>query len=294
MEEHNTHSKIEDKLFPPKITLNSRGKLLLLDEPWVMGIVNITPNSFYPQSRIDKNQPDVALRRAESMFLSGAKIIDIGGYSSRPGAQEVSEEEELLRVVPVIESIKKEFPKALLSIDTFRSRVAQEAVEAGVDAVNDIAGGGLDPEMIPVVGRLNVPYICMHMRGRPQNMNTLTSYENLEKEILTYFSHKLLACRKAGIKDVIIDPGLGFSKTLEQNYRILKNLSYFNTINAPILIGLSRKSMIYKLLGITQEEALNGTTALHMAALINGAKILRVHDVKEAVESVKLFKQLNA
>lgn len=294
MEEHNTHSKIEDKLFPPKITLNSRGKLLLLDEPWVMGIVNITPNSFYPQSRIDKNQPDVALRRAESMFLSGAKIIDIGGYSSRPGAQEVSEEEELLRVVPVIESIKKEFPKALLSIDTFRSRVAQEAVEAGVDAVNDIAGGGLDPEMIPVVGRLNVPYICMHMRGRPQNMNTLTSYENLEKEILTYFSHKLLACRKAGIKDVIIDPGLGFSKTLEQNYRILKNLSYFNTINAPILIGLSRKSMIYKLLGITQEEALNGTTALNMAALMNGASILRVHDVREAVESVKIFKQLNA
>ena len=294
MEEYKTHSKIEDKLFPPKITLNSRGKLLLLDEPWVMGIVNITPNSFYPQSRIDKNQLDVALRRAEDMVLSGAKIIDIGGYSSRPGAEEVSEEEELLRVIPVIKSIKKEFPKTLLSIDTFRSRVAQEAVEAGVDIVNDIAGGSLDPEMIPVVGRLNVPYICMHMRGRPQNMNTLTSYENLEKDILTYFNYKLLACRKAGIKDVIIDPGLGFSKTLEQNYRILKNLSYFNTINAPILIGLSRKSMIYKLLGITQEEALNGTTALNMVALMNGASILRVHDVKEAVESVKIFKQLNA
>lgn len=294
MEENNTYSKIEDKLFPPKITLNSRGKLLLLDEPWVMGIINITPNSFYSHSRIDKDQPDITLRRTEEMILSGAKIIDIGGYSSRPGAEEVTEDEEILRVVPAIECIKKEFPQLVLSIDTFRSRVAREAVEAGVDIVNDISGGGLDPEMIPVVGRLEVPYICMHMRGDPQNMNTFTTYENLENEILLYFNHKLITCRKAGIKDVIIDPGLGFSKTLEQNYRILKNLSYFNTINAPILIGLSRKSMIYKLLGITQEEALNGTTALNMAALMNGASILRVHDVKEAVESVKIFKQLNA
>jgi dihydropteroate synthase len=294
MEENYTRSKIEDKLFPPKITLNSRGKLLLLDDPWVMGIINITPNSFYPKSRIDKNEPDIALRRAEEMIKSGAKVLDIGGYSSRPGADEVSEEEELLRVIQMIENIKKEFPRTLLSIDTFRSRVAKESVEAGVDIVNDISGGGLDREMIPTVGSLNVPYICMHMRGTPKNMNTLTSYENLENEILAYFNQKLVACRKAGIKDVIIDPGLGFSKTLEQNYRILKNLSYFNTINAPILIGLSRKSMIYKILGITQEEALNGTTALNMVALMNGAKILRVHDVKEAVESVKLFKQLNA
>ena len=294
MEGNYTHSKIEDKLFPAKITLNSRGKLLLLDEPWVMGIVNITPNSFYPQSRIDHNEPDMALRRAEEMIEAGAKIVDIGGYSSRPGADEVSEEEELLRVIPVIQSIKREFPRILLSIYTFRSKVARESVEAGVDIVNDISGGGLDPEMIPAVGELNVPYICMHMRGTPQSMNNLTSYENLENEILAYFNQKLLACRKAGIKDVIIDPGLGFSKTLEQNYKILKNLSYFNTINAPILIGLSRKSMIYKLLGITQEEALNGTTALNMVALMNGARILRVHDVKEAIESVKLFKQLNA
>jgi dihydropteroate synthase len=289
-----THTKIEDKLFPSKITLNSRGKLLLLDEPWVMGIINITPNSFYPYSRIDKDEPDRALQRAGEMIEAGAKILDIGGYSSRPGAEEVTEEEECLRVAPIIEKIKSKFPQTLISVDTFRSRVAKASVEAGADVVNDISGGSLDPEMIPVVGQLNVPYICMHMRGTPQNMNTLTAYENLENEILAYFKHKLESCRKAGIKDVIIDPGLGFSKTLEQNYRILKNLSYFNTINAPILIGLSRKSMIYKLLGITQEEALNGTTALNMAALMNGANIIRVHDVKEAIESVKLFKQLNA
>lgn len=294
MEENFTHSKIEDNLFPLKITLNSRGKLLLLNEPWVMGILNITPNSFFPQSRIDKDKPNIALERAREMIEAGAKILDVGGYSSRPGAEEVTEEEESIRVVPVIEKIKKEFPEVLISVDTFRSSVARASVEAGADIVNDISGGELDPEMIPVVGQLQVPYICMHMRGTPQTMNRLTTYDNLENDILAYFNEKLISCRKAGIKDVIIDPGLGFSKTLAQNYRILKNLSYFNTINAPILIGLSRKSMIYKLLGITQEEALNGTTALNMVALMNGAKILRVHDVKEAVESVKLFKQLNA
>lgn len=294
MEENYTHLKIEDNLFPLKITLNSRGKLLLLNEPWVMGILNITPNSFFPQSRIDKDKPNIALERAREMIEAGAKILDVRGYSSRPGAEEVTEEEESIRVVPVIEKIKKEFPEVLISVDTFRSSVARASVEAGADIVNDISGGELDPEMIPVVGQLQVPYICMHMRGTPQTMNRLTTYDNLENDILAYFNEKLISCRKAGIKDVIIDPGLGFSKTLAQNYRILKNLSYFNTINAPILIGLSRKSMIYKLLGITQEEALNGTTALNMVALMNGAKILRVHDVKEAVESVKLFKQLNA
>lgn len=294
MEENFTHSEIEDKLFPPKITLNSRGKLLLLEDPWVMGIINVTPNSFYAKSRIGKDQPGQLRKKVEEMVMAGAKILDIGGYSSRPGAEDVSEKEELLRVIPLIEYIKKEFPDVLLSIDTFRSQVAEEAVENGVDIVNDISGGEMDVEMIPTVGRLKVPYICMHMRGNPKSMDQLTHYDNLENDILLYFNRKLKECAKDGIKDVIIDPGLGFSKTLEQNYRILKNLSYFNTINAPILIGLSRKSMIYKLLGITQEEALNGTTALHMAALINGAKILRVHDVKEAVESVKLFKQLNA
>jgi dihydropteroate synthase len=293
MEEILNNSEIEDKLFPAKITLNSRGKLLLLEEPWVMGIINTTPDSFYPSSRMGNDQKKV-LGKVEEMILAGAKIIDIGGYSSRPGADEVTVDEELKRVISVITSIKKEFPEVLLSIDTFRSDVAKEAVENGTDVVNDISGGQLDKEMIPTVGRLNVPYICMHMRGNPGNMNTLTDYEVLEKEILLYFIQKLALCKKAGIKDVIIDPGLGFSKTLRQNYQILKNLSYFNTINAPILIGLSRKSMIYNLLGITQGESLNGTTALNMVALMNGAKILRVHDVKEAVETVKLYKQIIA
>lgn len=294
MEENYRHSETEDKLFPLKRTLNSGGKLFILDEPWVMGIINITPNSFYTKSRISKHDPDAARKKAEEMISAGAKILDIGGYSSRPGAEEVSEEEELLRVIPVIKCIKKDFPEIILSVDTFRSRVGKESVDSGADIINDISGGNLDPEMIPTVGRLKVPYICMHMRGNPKNMNTLTDYENLENELLLFFNKKLSACKKAGIKDVIIDPGLGFSKTLSQNYRILKNISYFNTINAPILIGLSRKSMIYKLLGTSQEEALNGTTALHMAALMKGANILRVHDVKEAIESVKLFKQLNA
>jgi dihydropteroate synthase len=293
MEENYGISEIEDKLFPPKITLNSRGKLLLLDEPWVMGIINITPDSFYTSSRI-KNDKTEILKKAEGMILEGAKILDIGGYSSRPGADEVSIKEELIRVVPVINIIKKEFPEVLLSVDTFRSEVAKEAVENGTDIVNDISGGTLDKEMIPMVGLLNVPYICMHMRGDPNTMNRLTIYKDLENDILSYFNQKINLCKKSGIKDVIIDPGLGFAKTLSQNYRILKNLSYFNTINVPLLIGLSRKSMIYKLLGTTQEKALNGTTALNMVALMNGANILRVHDVLEAVQTVKLYKQIHA
>src|SRR5690554_4786634 len=293
MEEGYNHSDTEDKLFPSKITLNSRGKLLLLEEPWVMGIINITPDSFYAASRT-KPIPSEILKKAESMIADGAKVLDIGGYSSRPGAEVVTVAEELKRVIPVIDIIKKAFPNILLSIDTFRSKVAREAVESGADIVNDISGGGLDPDMIPVVGQVGVPYICMHMRGKPENMAGLTDYENLEKDILYYFNRKLILCRKAGIKDVIIDPGFGFAKTLAQNYRILKNISYFNTINAPFLIGLSRKSMIYKLLGIRQEDSLNGTTALNMVALMKGVKILRVHDVKEAVQLVKLFNQINA
>ncbi len=293
MGEDYTHSDTEDKLFPSKITLNSRGKLLLLDEPWIMGIINITPDSFYAESRT-KPVPSEIIQKAEKMISDGARVLDIGGYSSRPGAAEVPVSEELQRVLPAIQVIKKAFPDVLLSIDTFRSEVAREAVESGCDIVNDISGGGLDPEMIPTVGQLDVPYICMHMRGKPENMATLTEYENLEKDLLSYFNQKLILCRKAGIKDVIIDPGVGFAKTLKQNYRILKNISYFNTINAPVLIGLSRKSMIYKLLDIRQEDSLNGTTALNMVALMNGAKILRVHDVKEAVQLIKLFNQINA
>lgn len=287
---HST-SEIEDKLFPSKITLRSKGKLLLLDKPMVMGILNITPDSFYEGSRVQKD-PNEILEISEKMLQNGADILDVGGYSSRPGAEEVSEQEELQRVIPAILKIKEKFPKAIISIDTFRSKVAEKSIQNGADIVNDISAGNLDYEMISTVGKLNVPYIAMHMRGNPKVMQTLTGYEDIILEMITYFSRKLNECKKAGIKDVIIDPGFGFAKTIEQNYWILKNLSYFKKIEAPILVGLSRKSMIYKKLDTTSENALNGTTALNMAALINGANILRVHDVKEAVETVKLYKQL--
>ncbi|MCH7415325.1 dihydropteroate synthase [Belliella sp. R4-6] len=287
----NATSGIEDKLFPSKITLRSKGKLLLIERPWVMGILNITPDSFFEGSRLGKDE-DKILKNAAAMISDGANILDIGGYSSRPGAQEVSLAEEMDRVIGAIETIKKVFPEILISVDTFRSEVAKKSVQSGADFVNDISAGTLDPQMIPVVGNLDVPYIAMHMRGNPSNMQGQTNYEDILLELLKYFSEKMNECKEAGIKDVIIDPGFGFAKTLEQNYWILKNLSYFKTIQAPLLVGLSRKSMIYKKLETTAENALNGTTALNMAALINGANILRVHDVKEAIETVKLYKQL--
>ncbi|WP_373520512.1 dihydropteroate synthase [Aquiflexum sp.] len=284
-------SKTEDISFSPKITLQSKGKLFLLNEPWVLGILNLTPDSFYLGSRITSGS-DQVLNLAEKMIIDGADILDIGGYSSRPSADFVSEEEELKRTIGAIEQLKKHFPNSLLSIDTFRSKVAHEAVIAGADMVNDISAGELDHGMIPAVGKLSVPYIAMHMRGNPKTMQKETAYENIILEIMNYFSKKMKDCRKSGIKDVIIDPGLGFAKTLDQNYWILRNLAYFKTIQAPILVGLSRKSMIYKKLGSQPENALNGTTALNMAALINGANILRVHDVKEAKETIKLYKEL--
>lgn len=289
----NSHSisEIEDKLFPSKITLRSKGKLLLLDKPMVMGILNITPDSFYEGSRAIHDHSKI-LELSEKILMEGADILDIGGYSSRPGADEVSEKEELARVIPAINEIRRKFPEAIISIDTFRSKVAKEAVLNGADIVNDISAGSLDNQMMTTVGKLDVPYIAMHMKGNPKDMQTLTGYEDIIVEIAKYFSEKINKCKKAGIKDVIIDPGFGFAKTLEQNYGILRNLSYFKHVKAPILVGLSRKSMIYKKLETTAENALNGTTALNMAALINGASILRVHDVKEAIETVKLYKQL--
>lgn len=287
----NSSSEIEDKLFTPKITLRSKGKLLLLEEPWVMGILNVTPDSFFAGSRVQKKD-DTAVFRVEKMILEGAKIIDVGGYSSRPGAAMVPVQEEMDRILPIIEKIKINFPDNLVSVDTFRANVAEGAVHAGADIVNDISAGDLDSEMLETVGRLAVPFIAMHMRGNPQNMQEKTSYENIILEIAQNFSRKLNECKKAGINDVILDPGFGFSKTLEQNYYILKKMSYFKTIQVPILVGLSRKSMIYKTLACTPEEALNGTSVLNMVALMHGANILRVHDVKEASETVKLFKQL--
>lgn len=283
--------EIEDKLFPSKITLQIKGKLLLLEDPCVMGILNMTPDSFYADSRIGQSESQI-LAQAEKMILEGAAILDIGGYSSRPGAVNISTEEEIQRVIPSISTIKKRFPEILISVDTFRHEVAEAAVEAGADIINDISGGELDPNMIPTVGKLKIPYICMHMRGNPETMQTKTEYNNIEKEVLLFFSEKINQCQEAGIHDIIVDPGFGFAKTTEQNYRILKNLSYFKSIKSPILAGVSRKSMIYKTLEITPEEALNGTTALNMAALINGAKILRVHDVKEAKETIRLYKNI--
>lgn len=262
-----------------------------MDVPLIMGILNVTPDSFFDKSRISKNKEDL-LERSEKMLLEGADILDVGGYSSRPGADEVSVQEELDRVIPAIETIRSSFPDSLISIDTFRSEVASRAINSGADIVNDISAGELDPEMIPTVGKLSVPYIAMHMKGNPQTMQQQTGYENILLEMSMYFSGKIKKCLKAGIKDVIIDPGFGFSKTLEQNYWILKNLSYFKTIQAPILAGISRKSMIYKKLQLTAENSLNGTTALNMFALTQGANLLRVHDVKEAKQTVTLYKQL--
>lgn len=264
-----------------------------MDRPWIMGILNITPDSFYPGSRVFENLA-LIIKKAEQMIHEGADILDIGGYSSRPGADEVSVQEELDRVVPAIQAIKKQFPEILISVDTFRAKVAEDAVNSGADIVNDISSGELDPDMIATVGQLDVPYIAMHMRGTPKNMQTLTDYRDILSEIMYFFAKKKEECKKAGIKDVIFDPGFGFAKTLEQNYWILKNLSYFKTIQSPVLVGISRKSMIYKTLEISAEEALNGTTALNMVALLNGANILRVHDVKEAKQTELLFNRIHA
>lgn len=286
-----TTSTFEDKLFPQKYTLQSKGRLIIWDKPQIMGILNLTPDSFYVKSRVSIDQ-DSLLRIAEKMIRDGASILDIGGYSSRPGAEEVTEEEELNRTLRPISWIREEFPEVLISVDTFRSEVARQGVEAGANLVNDISAGSLDQRMFSVVANLQVPYIAMHMKGNPTNMQGQTTYSDIIPEIMNYFAEKLDFIRKFGIKDVIIDPGFGFAKTLEQNYHVLKNLDYFRILGLPILAGLSRKSMIYKLLEVDPSEALTGTTALNMVALLKGANILRVHDVKEANETLKLYKQL--
>jgi dihydropteroate synthase len=277
--------------FPTNITLQIKGKLYLVDRPWVMGIMNMTPDSFFAKSRLEPRIASV-LMTAEKMIEEGADILDIGGYSSRPGAAEVSLEEEIKRTVPFIEAIRDRFPKTLISIDTFRSPVAKAAIESGADIVNDISSGELDKQMLDIVGKLGVPFIAMHMKGNPKTMEGLSTYSDITKEVCCFFSKKLEECRKFGIKDVIIDPGFGFAKTLEQNYEILRNLMYFNTVECLLLVGLSRKSMIYKKLGIQPEESLNGSTALHMFSLLQGANILRVHDVKAAKETIELHKYL--
>jgi dihydropteroate synthase len=270
--------------------INCKGRLIDLSQPRVMGILNCTPDSFYDGGRY-RNESEL-LNQAERMLTEGADFIDIGAYSSKPNAEFVSEDEELQRIVPVVELVLKNFPDTLISIDTFRARVAEETVLAGAAIVNDISAGLLDDAMLELVGKMKVPYIMMHMRGTPQTMVKLTDYEDIVKEMLFYFSQRIAAARAAGINDIIIDPGFGFAKTLEQNYEVLSKLELFQMTELPVLAGISRKSMIYKLLGTTPAESLNGTTVLNTLALTKGANILRVHDVKEAVEAAKLWQAL--
>lgn len=268
-------------------TINCRGKLIEFVKPAVMGIINATPDSFYEASRVSGKEH--ILEQATAMIAAGADMIDIGGQSTRPGSEPVTAEQEMERVLPGIEAIRNRFPEAVISIDTFYSSVAEAAVNAGASMVNDISGGILDERMISTVASLKVPYICMHMKGTPQNMNQLAQYNDVTREVIDFFSGQINSCRKAGIHDIIIDPGFGFAKNADHNFRLLADLHALKMTGCPILIGISRKSMIYKTLGIDAREALNGTTALHMLALNNGADILRVHDVKEACEVVTLF-----
>ena len=272
------------------MTINCKGQIIDLTTPKIMGILNITPNSFYDGGiySLEKN----AIAQVEKMLKEGATFIDIGAYSSKPNAEFVSQEEELIRIIPVVKAILKEFPEALLSIDTFRSSVAQECLNNGAALINDISAGNLDEKMMEVISKYNVPYIMMHLRGTPQTMQSQTNYEHLIKEMITYFSDKVNKARSLGINDLIIDPGFGFSKTTDQNFEILSNLELFKVLELPILAGVSRKSMIYKPLEVTANDALNGTTVLNTIAITKGANIIRVHDVKEAVECVKLCEKL--
>lgn len=256
-----------------------------------MGIINLTPDSFFEESRIVVAKEKV-ISQAKKMLEEGADFLDLGGYSSRPGAEEITIQEELDRVIPAVQWIKEEFPEALISVDTFRSKVAQVSIDEGADLINDISAGNLDPEILKVVAKSGLPFLAMHMKGKPENMQELADYGSLLPEILYFFAEKLEIFKKLGIKDVIIDPGFGFAKNPEQNYELLRLLNSFRVFGLPLLVGISRKSMIYKSLGISAQEALNGTTALNMFAILHGANILRVHDVKEAKETIKLYEQL--
>ena len=273
------------------MTINCKGKLIDLTHPRVMGILNLTPNSFFDGGKY-KTESEI-LSQVEKMLNDGATFIDVGAYSSKPNADAVTVEEELARIVPVVERIVNNFPEALLSIDTFRSEVAQACIEKGAAIINDISAGDLDDRMFEVVGKYNVPFIMMHMRGTPKTMQTMTDYDDIVKEILFYFSEKIAKARTFGINDLIIDPGFGFAKTVDQNYEIVRKLELFSSLELPLLTGFSRKSMIYKVLDTTADQALNGTTALNIIGLNKGARIVRVHDVKEAVECVQLWNKIN-
>lgn len=269
-------------------TIQIKGRLISLDRPLVMGILNITPDSFYDASRCA--DVDLALKRADEIVEQGGDIIDIGAYSSRPGAEDVTEEEEIVRLRAVLPQIRAKYPQTIISVDTFRSAVAQYAVEeCGADIINDITGGEGDEKMFSTIARLKVPYILMHMRGTPQTMQSMTDYDDIVADVITYFSTKITQLRAMGVSDIILDPGFGFAKNIEQNYNLIKKLSDIAQIKLPLLVGVSRKSMISKLLNTTPQNSLAGTIALNTIALMRGATILRVHDVRECVETVKIF-----
>ena len=280
--------KVEDTYFGANHTLRVKDKLMDLSTPKVMAILNVTPDSFYSGSRVDSEE--LIIERVKDLLSAGADIIDVGGYSSRPDADDISEQEEVDRITPAIEQILARFPDTIISIDTFRSRVAEEALNKGAAIINDISGFEVDPEIIHVASKYNAPYILMHMRGTPKTMQSLTDYSNLFKNIASYFSDKIAQIKSAGVCDIILDPGFGFSKTIDQNYELLHNLDTFQLLGHPILAGLSRKSMIYKKLGITPKESLAGTIALNAIALEKGASILRVHDVQEAKDLINLLR----
>jgi dihydropteroate synthase len=273
------------------MNLKIRDKFLNLEQPKIMAILNVTPDSFFDGGKF--NTEIKVLKQVEKFINEGADIIDIGGYSSRPGAQNISIETELKRVISNIKLIRKEFPEIFISIDTFRSEVARESYFSGADIINDISGGNLDTEMLKTVGELGAPYILMHMRGNPQNMSLKTNYKNITQDILDYLSNGIELAKANGINDIIVDPGFGFAKNIKQNFSLLNNLKDFKVLNYPILVGISRKSMIYKTLNIDVQEALNGTTVLHTVALLKGANIIRTHDVKELMECIKLIDELD-
>lgn len=272
------------------MTINCLGKLVDLSSPKVMGILNVTPNSFYDGGKY-AGEKDI-LVQVEKMISDGATFLDIGAYSSKPNAEFVSAQEETARLIPIIELVLRHFPETLISIDTFRASVAKAGIESGACLINDIAAGSLDDEMMPTVAKLQIPYIMMHMKGNPQTMQSLAQYENITKEILFYFSEKIAQARALGINDLIVDPGFGFAKTLEQNFEVMNNLELFQMLELPLLVGVSRKSMVYRTLETEPDFALNGTTVLNTIALQKGANILRVHDVKEAVEAIRLVSKL--
>ncbi|MFL5809491.1 MAG: dihydropteroate synthase [Flavisolibacter sp.] len=268
-------------------TLNCKGRIVCFNEPVIMGIMNTTPDSFYEGSRV--KTVDDLLFTAEKMILEGASILDIGGQSTRPKSEKIPEQEELRRVLPGVEAIAKRFPQQALSIDTFYSSVAKAAVEAGAHIVNDVSAGTIDDLLLPTVARLGVPYVLMHMLGSPQSMQENPVYKNVTLDVFDFLNHKIQTLTSAGINDIIIDVGFGFGKTALHNFQLLRELSFFQQLGKPVLVGVSRKGTIYRTLGVTANEALNGTTVMHTIALMNGANILRVHDVKEAAEAIKLF-----